>query len=780
LVYKKQKNMTTIRIFVKCFNNKAVISLQLLSTLLLNTTSSQAQNSSSTTLLEEIVVTATKKKNVENVHDIPSAVTAFGAKQLNALKIRDLVGLNFAIPNATIEEIGTTKGSASFAIRGLGINSSIPSIEPTVGVFIDGIYSGINGVVFDTFDLESIEVLRGPQGVLFGRNVTGGAVLVNTTDPSFEPKTTFKAAAESGFRGTGANYFIQASTTGALIEDTLAGKVAVYYNDDKGWFENTLADGSRTDFGASDTFIIRPAITWTPSESISVTAKYEYGEFSGEGPAVQSHTNGAGIDGQVSNFSRNSFDFSVDEETFNESEWQSLTVETNIDVSFGDGRITSLFGYRDFNNDLLSDVDATFLSIFHAEVVTEQEQISTELRFNGQFGKWDLTTGLFYFEQDLSYSETRFLFEDFLANFDLPAVVLPGGGIQDQQTFGIFAQTEYHVNDRLKLTAGLRYSDEKKKVKIASIIGGIQTDSTCRVSNGDCVFDFSNSTNPGDATFNTDNLSPQLGIQYTLNDNSNAYASWNRSFRAGGFNLRNTSPNSDDLSSFDDEEVDSFELGWKYRSTNNATLNIALFITKIDDLQREVNTADPTAAITQVVRNTADAEITGIEVDGKLPITNNLILTGSFGYLDGDYKDIFFDLTGDGTINQDDFDLEIPRLTDASFSVGLIYNQRFGKLGDGNIQINYGRKNDTPFTDNNLGFINDTERVDGSITLVRDNGTSISLYGKNLTNEVLFTGDAQLPSELNTGTPLGGTPLGGTFSPLTKGRVIGIEIQHSF
>jgi len=217
-------------------------------------------------LLEEIVVTATKKKDAENVHDVPSAITAFGADQLDALKIRDVVGLNFAVPNTTIEEIGTTKGSASFAIRGLGINSSIPSIEPTVGVFIDGIYYGINsGVVFDTFDLESIEVLRGPQGVLFGRNVTGGALVVNTTDPSFESKTTFKVAAESGFRGTGANYFIQGSTTGTLIEDTLAGKIAVYYNDDKGWFENTLADGSQTDFGASDTFIIRPAVTWTPN-----------------------------------------------------------------------------------------------------------------------------------------------------------------------------------------------------------------------------------------------------------------------------------------------------------------------------------------------------------------------------------------------------------------------------------------------------------------------------------------------------------------------------------
>jgi len=204
--------MTSIQAFVRYFDNKTAISLKLLSTLLLNTTSSYAQSSSSSVLLEEIVVTATKKKNIENVHDLPSAVAAFGTDQLEALKIRDLVGLNFVAPNTSIEEIGSTKGGANFAIRGLGINSSIPSIDPTVGVFIDGIYQGItSGVVFDTFDLESIEILRGPQGVLFGRNVTGGAVIVNTTDPSFEANTTFKVAAESGFRGTGANYFIQGS-----------------------------------------------------------------------------------------------------------------------------------------------------------------------------------------------------------------------------------------------------------------------------------------------------------------------------------------------------------------------------------------------------------------------------------------------------------------------------------------------------------------------------------------------------------------------------------------
>jgi len=771
--------MTLTRSTVKYFSDKPKTLLLLGCTLTLN-----ANAQSSSDVIEEIVVTATKKKNVENIVDVPLAINAFGEAQLEALKVRDLTSLSFSIPNTSLEEIGTTKGGASFAIRGLGINSSIPSIEPTVGVFVDGVYYGINGgVVFDAFDLESIEVLRGPQGVLFGRNVTGGAVVVNTSNPSFETSTKFKVAAESGFRGTGANYYAQGSTTGTLIEDTLAGKIAIYYNDDKGWFENTLADGSQTDFGESDTLIVRPALTWTPNDRTSITAKYEYGEFSGDGPAAQSHANSIEADAaraanididSIQDFSRDSFDFSVNENTFNNSEWHNFSLETNIDVSFGNGQITNILGYREFSNDALSDLDATFVRIFDAAVTTEQDQISNELRFNGQFGKWNITTGVFYFEQDIAYAETRILFEDALANFNLPATVLTGGGIQEQRTFGIFAQTEYQVNDRLTLSAGLRYSDEEKEVKIASILPGVQTNTECRITNGDCVFDFSEATNPGDATFTTDNLSPQIGAKYALNDSSNLYTSWSRSFRAGGFNLRNTSFNPEDLESFDDEEVESFELGWKYQSANRSSLNVAVFLTKIDDLQREVNTTNSNIAITQVVRNTANAEIFGIEIDGKLIINDRLALTASLGYLDGEYNVIFFDISGDGLISQVDFDLEIPRLTDNSFNIGLIYNQRLGELGHANFNINYGQKSETPFTDNNIGFVERTERLDANFTLVHDNGLSISLYGKNITDEVLFTG------ELPLGSQLGNIPLGGTFAPLTKGRVIGLELAHEF
>lgn len=728
-------------------------------------------------LIEEVVVTATKKKNVENVQEVPAAISAFGEAQLDALKVRDISSLSFSTPNVGLDDIGTTKGTANFTIRGLGVNSSIPSIDPAVGVFVDGLYYGINsGVIFDTFDLESVEILRGPQGVLFGRNVTGGAVVLNTTDASFEKSTKFKAAVESGLRGTGANYYLQGVTTGTLVEDKLAGKLGIYYNDDKGWFENTLADGSKEDFGISDTLIIRPSITWTPTDNVTITAKYEHGEFDGDGPAAQSHTNGSGVPGQIRNFSRNDFDFSINSDTFNESEWDNLVIETNIDVAFGDGRITNVFGYREYSSLGRSDIDATTSRIFDGEFGTEQDQISNELRYNGQFGQWNITTGVFYFEQDLEYSEVRFILQDFFESIGGSVSVRPGGGVLDQRTLGVFAQADYEVNDKLTLNFGLRYSDEEKEVSIASVLPGVQADTNCRVTNGDCIFDFSEQTNPGQTKFETDNVSPRIGFQYALNDSNRFYGHWTRSFRAGGFNFRNTAADTVNFGPgpFDDEEVESIELGWKSEPTDNSRLNISIFQTNIDDLQREINNSDPVAGVVQVIRNSADAEILGLEIDGQIALTNNLVLLGSLGYLDGDYEELFSDLSGDGVINDTDLALGIPRLAELTYNLGLVYESDLGNVGTGSFRLNYSHRDEAPYTDNNLGILNENDRIDASFTLSRDNGLSFSLYGKNLTDEVIHGNDTQLPATL------GPVPLGGTFAPLTKGRVIGLEIQGEF
>ena len=180
-------------------------------------------------LSDEILVTATKKADAENVQDVPIAVTAYGADALEALQVRTLQSLTYSVPNTQFDDIGTARGGANFSIRGLGINSSIPTVDPTVGVFVDGMYLGVNsGVVLDQFDLESVEILRGPQGILFGRNVTGGAVVINTKDAPDEYELSFRAAVESGFRGTGNNYYVMGSVGGPIIEGKLNAKVAVY------------------------------------------------------------------------------------------------------------------------------------------------------------------------------------------------------------------------------------------------------------------------------------------------------------------------------------------------------------------------------------------------------------------------------------------------------------------------------------------------------------------------------------------------------------------------
>jgi iron complex outermembrane receptor protein len=148
--------------------------------------------------MEEIVVTTTKRGE-ESAQAAPIAITAFGERQLDALNFRNIASLSYQMPNVGLDQLSSSPGFANFSIRGLGLNGSLVSLEPTVGTFVDGVYQGISaGIVFDNFDLAGIEVLRGPQGILFGRNVTGGAVLIKTTEPSQTLGGDFRATVETG------------------------------------------------------------------------------------------------------------------------------------------------------------------------------------------------------------------------------------------------------------------------------------------------------------------------------------------------------------------------------------------------------------------------------------------------------------------------------------------------------------------------------------------------------------------------------------------------------
>lgn len=722
----------------------------------------------------EIVVTGTKTQNAENVQDVPLAVTAFNAESLDALKVRDIQGLSYSAPNVSLDQIGTSRGQANFSIRGLGINSSIPSIDPTVGVFVDGVYLGLNaGVVFDLFDLDSVEILRGPQGVLFGRNVTGGAVLINTGNPTDYLTGKFRAAVDGPFvdggRG-GANYTLSSVVSGPLVEDKLLFKVGAYYNKDEGYFTN-LFDGSN--HGEAETKILRGALEGRFGD-LTLTGKLDYFESDGDGPAAQNR----------GTFDRDSFDFAIDFPGFYSNQIWTGSLKAELDI--GPGTLTNIFGYRDYEAQTGGDIDALPVFIFHSDTDTAQDQISNEIRYAISTDSFDLTLGGFFFDQSLAYTEIR----------DLPPVspaTFYGGGTQDHEVLGAFASGQFYLNDALSVIAGLRWSREEKAVNITYI----RPRPECSVVGGTCPVTGTNPLVPGENNGFSDseswsNWSPKLGVQYEFGD-SQIYAHWSRGYRSGGYNLRITAPAAfeavaaaNGAFAFDEEKIDNYEIGGKFQTADRVfTLNLAAYYTDISDMQREVNQASATSGVAQSIFNTADASILGFEAEARAQVTDSLIMTANLGIIDDDYDEILFDISGDGVIDDTDLDLRLPRVPEVTWGVGLIHELL---LDNGAIvtRVNYQFRDEFAYTDNNFGFIQQSDNLDANITWETPvDGLSLSIYGRNLLDQVQAGGDTQLP--FGTGAfsnginaPFDSSPAAGTFSPLAKGRQVGMEATFEF
>ncbi|MBA6411960.1 TonB-dependent receptor [Parahaliea sp. F7430] len=709
-------------------------------------------------MLEEVIVTA--RKRVEGSQDVPMAISAFGSEQLEALKVRDLNDLSVSMPNVALDDVGTIRGTANFSIRGLGINSSIPGIDPTVGLIIDGVYMGTNGgVVFDTFDIESIEVLRGPQGTLFGRNVTGGAVLMNTKRPSDELEVTVRAAVDKGPQG-GLNQYLMGSV-GGPVSDWMSAKLTAYLNDDDGFVDNKF-DGQ--EIGAIRQKMFRPVVVLTPSDDVIVTLRYEHTDIKGDGPVSQSHVNGSGVAPAYYESKRDKFNVSIDEKGSQDSETNSFTAEVNWDIGFGNGTITNIFGWRDNEALSRSDIDSQPVWLFHAPAWIETEQYSNELRYNGLFAdKAHVTVGAYWFTNDIAYHERREL-AGIATGGVAPGAQFDGGGIMKVDTRAIFGQVDYDLDETWTLTAGLRYSEEDKEAKIASLSKNIN--SPCNiVTTGDCFYDFRD-----DDSWNS--LSPKVGVTYNLSDEAHLYSHWSKATRSGGYNMRNTSFDpADTPGPFDQETVTSFEVGYK-SSFGRGKLNVAAFYNEVDDMQREINLPGPIGVI-QLIRNTAEATILGLEIDGTYAITDSLVGFASLGVLDPKYDKVTYDLNGDGVINSLDKKLDMPRAAELTYTLGLNHDLSIADLGYLTSRISYSYRDKSYFTDNNLGEIDEQKILNLGFDFHTAGGHWVfSIYGDNLLNTVKQGGDTQLPDDI------AGIPLGGAFSPLTAGRRVGLEVTY--
>ena len=721
-----------------------------------------AQEGSAGALLEEIVTTARKKSSAEAVQDVPVAITAFGATQLDALFVKKLEDLSYTMPNVQLESVGTFPGVQNFSIRGQGINSSIPSVDPTVGVFVDGIFMGTTyGVVIDTFDLESVEVLRGPQGLLFGRNVTGGAVVLRNARPDGESAVRVRVGS------TDASQFnVAGSIEGSLIEDKLAAKLVAYYDDDPGYYKSTNSQAAANpihplipliapaphflqpfyanpadngDVGALETKMFRPTLVFTPNDTSDVTLIVEHGKTSGDGGTWTSVT--AQRAGVLPDFTTYS-----DETGYTNIEWTQGTLEVNVG-EVGNGVLTNIMGARRVKANSAADIDGTDLPIFAAPGITDQKQFSNEFRWAGSFtDNWETTIGLYYFKQDIGYREARYIW--------LPPGLGPPplgvniqralGGDMEARNFGAFWNNDFHMSDSLTVTAGLRYTDESKS-------GAVITGSCSDNATFNCAF----TPLAGD----WDNITPKLGVQWRMNDEMHLYAFYTKGFRSGGINFRNAKPDVIPPGPTLEEENNTYEIGMKADMMDGRMrLNIAAFHNTIDDMQRELNLGDPDVIVLQGTINAGDVTIRGVEVDFVGLITDNFSINASYGWQDGEYDSVnpaFAAFLGP----------ELSRLAPTNYSVGLSWDIPAGN-NLFNFMVNHSFRESHPYDDANLQYFDDQRRTNASLNwFSADDTWNVSLYGKNLEDEA------------NWGnlTSIAGLWVAG---PMKKGRELGLEINY--
>ena len=741
----------------------------------------QPRKGSAALMMEEVLVTSRKRSSAEAVQDIPLSITAFGANQLDAMYLKDLKDLSFSMPSVQTDEVGTFPGVQNFTIRGQGINSSIPSVDPTVGVFVDGMFLGVShGVVMDVFDLESVEVLRGPQGLLFGRNVTGGALVMRTARPDGEFGVKVRSRVSTGLEKN------LAATIEGGLGAAVAGKLVVYYNDDDGYWENTtntavtdavwarsgitsIPAGARSNpargndnVGERTTEFVRGTLVWDVNSDLELSFISEVGKLDGDS-SVWTTREG------IKSGTLKSNETAQDENGFTDMEWQQAIVEANL--TLGNGVVTNILGYRNLESSSRPDIDGLSAPFFNAVGFTEQDQISNELRyaFTTADESWDITTGLYYFQQDIIYREHRWAGVALVLRRPLPVInSINIGGDMDHKTWGLFASADYHLSKALTLTMGLRYTHEEKDAKVINADPMADGTPCVGATYAGCTFD--------SLSDKWNNLTPKLGLNWQVNEESMLYALYTKGFRSGGVNFRNALPSVIDPGPLDEEEQDAFELGFKSDlADGHLRLNGALYHVKISDMQRELNVGSSELPLVgtsgvlvwQATVNAGDVDITGAELEFVALFSDNFSVNGSLGYVESEYKSRSADIRKAEAITDSRLlGSDLPRLSPKTASIGFTYDVNLGNAGLLTLRGAYSFRDKAAYNDSNSQVFDSKRMANASVQWTSgDEHWAASLFGKNLNDEVQW-------GSLNN--------LLQTSGAATKGRVYGAEVTYTW
>lgn len=623
-------------------------------------------------MMEEIVVSARKRD--EGLQDTPISISAFTGDSLEIRGVSKVDQIAAFTPNLTFDNnpsFGGASNAASIYIRGVGQKEFLPTTEPGVGLYVDGVYIARSvGGILDLIDIERVEVLRGPQGTLFGRNTIGGAISITTVKPDEELKGKF-----SFTYGTADRIDLKGSVNVPVTDDFFVKVSAASLNQD-GYV--TRDDG--IDLGDEDTATGRAALRWLAGDRLEVNLSVEGTRSRQNGPAMELlginlgptldpntppfaviHNVGANLmaggppapcatpDAPLNTAVPGCYDMRYvrgdgttagTSPAFSDTDMWGVNLTVDWDVS-NTLQLKSITAYRELDSEFARDGDHSPFEIAEYSDLLEQDQFTQEFQLLGNSfgGRMNWILGLYYFEEDgqnvndLSFTISRFR----------------SGGFFDNRSVAAFAQATYDITPDLHLTLGARYTDEKKKFLPDQIIyvnkfagtGDPLLDAPFMQA-GTRILPFV------EREITIDEFTPMVNLSYDVTEDAMVYASYSEGFKSGGFSQRvfppivagfTAPPGTPDLELipvFDPEFVEVLEAGFKLSAFDQRLrVNGAVFHTRYDDLQVQVFTS-----VAPVTQNAGKAKITGFELEFQAMPVDNLFVEGGIGYLDARYSEI--------------------------------------------------------------------------------------------------------------------------------------------
>ncbi|MDX9963965.1 TonB-dependent receptor domain-containing protein [Desulfobacter postgatei] len=625
--------------------------------------------------LETITVTAQKQE--ENIQDVPMGITAFTAQGIEDAKIESVSDLADFIPSLMIFGEGAT-GANTPSMR--GVHAPFETLTLSTGLFMDGVpVQSVLGFEATFLDIERVEVLRGPQGTLYGKNTEAGVINIITRQPDNNFRGSVSANIGTLLSSETDDPLTQTYTinlSGPIKTDKLFIGIAGKFHQKDGFIENTATNEPADD---REHWFGRAHLRWTPTDQLDISFITSQIEYDGGGVNMNLGGYGASVFGlSAPDYRKVSSNFKGENNSSGQS--QSLKINYEINDAF---RLTSVTSRRFYNDKLTNDWDFSSATLKHTDKDSEYTTLSQELRLNYNNGGVKWIAGVYGDKDEAEYNAENFS--------DYPSMANVRDRDVDGNTYAVFTNLTCLLSQRFSLVGGLRYETIQKE--------------------------FQNNINAKNIDDSWEALTPKFALEYRPLPGIMTYISASKGYRAGGFNFLSTDP---EYESFDEEELWSYEIGAKNTFFNNRlVVNASIYLMDLSDMQVSETVAPTESYIT----NAAEATGKGVELELMGKITAGLTIMAGFGYTDIEFDD-FKDTAGDYQGNTSTYS---PGYT---FNIGAQYRWENGFYARADL-IGYGEM----YFDKANEYKRDAYQIVNAKIGYETEHFDVYLYGKNIFDE---------------------------------------------